>query len=659
MIRFKQFIALLTGIGLLTAVILNFQTVTAVSSTITVKPSTLSTTGWGFLEETATGSGDFADGPATPPLGAGSAQFVIDDTGGVFIGTQTISNTKFSSITQLQYSTYIKSPANNPDVTPALQFNIDYDLDDANTSWQGRLVFEPSLTGAPVVSSTWQTWDPTTGAGWWATGSPGNGSCTGGSPCTWAEVLSNWPNAGIQAGALSGTFIKAGGGWTGGWTGNVDALVIGIGSDEFTFDFEPETDCTTTCYVNSSTGNDAFGGDTPTSAKQTIQAGIDQVNSGGDVIVASGIYTENIALNKHASILGAGSGPDSATNTILREDNNAPVMTLSSSGTSAVTPILLQDLRMEPEKAFGIDVTGNITVTNIKLENVHIIGTNEITTAESERGLNVAPTATVINLEINDSAFDRLDYGWYFFKQVDEALGGSNVRNVTVNNSSFSHNDAKGIYVEKLSDAIFQNSTVHNNGLNTTFFNARWNAGFDINLKGNEPYQNILIENMVFTNNGLGVRDGAALMIKARDDAPSYHENPASLTNVTIRNSFISNNERGIRLGEPTKNNATPTNVLIVDNSIAGNGQTYGGVDGSTYGGVVNETQTAVSAQNNWWGAADGPGLVTSGSGDMVSTNVTYDPWLCDGTDSSPDFGFQPVSPQYCHIIYLPIVLKQ
>ena len=665
MVRIKQCIALMMGLGLLTAIILNIQTVTAVNTTTIIKPSTLTATGWGFLQESPSQvvlTGTFSTGPDTPPLGNGSASLsLLDATEGKLVGTQTISNTRFADITRLEYSTYVQS-AGNPNVTPSLQFNVDYDLtagDPLTPTWQGRLVYEPTIAGLTITPSTWQTWNPMTGAGWWATGAPGNTVCTQGAPCTWAQILTEWPEAGIQAGAFAGTGLKAGSGWASGFSGNVDALIIGIGSDEFTFDFEPETPCTTNCYVNSSAGNDAFGGDTPTSAKQTIQAGIDQVNTGGNVIVASGIYTGNIALNKHISLIGTGSGPNSASNTILQKVSNSPLVTLTASGASTVDPILLQDLRLEPVNVIGIDVPASTAVSNIKLENIQIIGTNETNDTENERGLNVNTTGSITHLEIDNSAFDNLTYGWYFAKHGDWGPGGSTVSNIIVNNSSFSNNDVKGIYVEKLSDATFQNSTVHNNGINTGFWNARWNAGFDINLKGQETYQNLLFENMVFSNNGLAVRDGVALMIKARDDGATYGANPASLANVTIRNSFITGNERGIRLGEPTKNNATPTNVTITDNAISGNVQTYGGVDGSVYGGVINETQTAVSALNNWWGAGDGPGLVASGSGDMISTNVTYDPWLCDGTDASPDFGFQPASPQYCYQIYLPVIFKQ
>ncbi len=428
-------------------------------------------------------------------------------------------------------------------------------------------------------------------------------------------------------------------------------------------DFEPETACTDTCYVNASTGNDSFGGDTPSSAKATVQTAVSQVDVGGNVIVAAGIYTENVTIDKHVSIIGAGSGADSATNTILRENNNDAIVTLEApaSGASTGDPLLLQDLRIEPQNEYGInvvDVLSETAVSFVKLENIHIIGSNPTNDTESEVGLNVFTNASLTNLEINNSAFDNLTYGWYFAKHGDWGPGGSVVSSLVVSATTFSNNDVKGIYVEKLSDATFNNSTVHNNGVNTAFWNARWNAGFDINLKGEEVYQNLTFNSMTFTNNGLGVQDGAALMIKARDDGATYGAHPATLNNVTIQNSFFTGNERGIRFGEPDKNNGTPTNATVVHNALSGNGQTYVGMDGTTYGGVINMTQTTVSGVDNYWGAEDGPGSVGSGSGDGVSTAVTFDPWLCDGTDSSADAGFQPNLSQLCQVLYLPIVFN-
>ena len=50
-------------------------------------------------------------------------------------------------------------------------------------------------------------------------------------------------------------------------------------------------------------------------------------------------------------------------------------------------------------------------------------------------------------------------------------------------------------------------------------------------------------------------------------------------------------------------------------------------VENTDYG-VDNNDPNLVNAVNNWWGCNNGPGIVGPGSGDKVSDNVTYAPWL-------------------------------
>ena len=208
----------------------------APNATVVVSPT--NPQGWGFAQETATGTGSFAAGPATAPLGTGSARLVVDGTGGVVIGNlANYLNTRLDAITALSYSTYRASGATI--LAPALQLSLDYNLTDTITSFQGRLVFEP-LTAGTVMTGAWQTWNPLSTGGWFATRAPFKATCSQAAPCSWAQVLGNWPNAGIYATATplsKSVFLKVGGGWVGGFDGNVDALTIGVNGSNTTFDF--------------------------------------------------------------------------------------------------------------------------------------------------------------------------------------------------------------------------------------------------------------------------------------------------------------------------------------------------------------------------------------------------------------------------------------
>ncbi len=261
----------------------------AAAVNVVVKPSALN--GWGFYEEVASATGSFVVGPAPAPLGNGSARMTLDATGRELLGTFAYAGVRLDQISVLQYSTYRSSADAGNNLAISLQLDMDYDLTDANTAWQGRLVFEPYLTpgvGGAVLQNTWQTWDALAGE-WWSSGAPGNGVCPQANPCTWTEVLTAFPNAGVRAGGA--VQFKAGGPWPN-FDGNVDAFTIKAGGNEVTYDFEPETPCTAICYADAVNGDDAFGGDTPASAKKTIQAAIDAVQPGGQVRVLPGTYSE-------------------------------------------------------------------------------------------------------------------------------------------------------------------------------------------------------------------------------------------------------------------------------------------------------------------------------------------------------------------------------
>ena len=78
-------------------------------------------------------------------------------------------------------------------------------------------------------------------------------------------------------------------------------------------------------------------------------------------------------------------------------------------------------------------------------------------------------------------------------------------------------------------------------------------AGLDINLKYG-TYENIALNNLTVVDNGLKAKDGVGVAIKARDDG-SYNANAATLRNVVINGGVFRSNERGLRFGEPGKDN--------------------------------------------------------------------------------------------------------
>lgn len=347
----------------------------------------------------------------------------------------------------------------------------------------------------------------------------------------------------------------------------------------------------------------------------TIQTAIDVASTGDTINLTAGVFTENITIDKQISLIGAGS---EATDTVITQDTagagdtKVGVVQLTGSGVSAAQPLLLQDLRIEPIGMAGISV-GRFTegtgtnVAFVEMNNVQVVGTNTNPSTEQERGLYVDLTSSLTNLSVSDCAFNNLTYGWYFQKEV--SADTSTVQYVTVNNTTFNGNNHKGVYTEKLSDAAFTGCTADNNGNDSaalpSYFSP-WSCGIDINLKAG-TYANIAFTECLVTNNAIDEsKEGVGLTVKARDDGATYGPFPASVDNIDIVSCTITGNERGMRFGEPGKDNATPTNVTVEDCVLLGNTQHYSGADGSAYGDLINTTaSTSVDASPNWWGDTD------------------------------------------------------
>lgn len=184
---------------------------------------------------TSVGTVAFVPGPGTPPLGAGSVELVVDGTGRASFGTAAYKGTRLDTITQLTYRAYVAAFGGQE--APTLQFDVDYDANDANTAYQGRLV---TYFASPLPAGTWTAIDARAGT-WWSTQAPGNALCSQTTPCTWNDVLLHFPNAAIRNDPSAGgpLLFRLGGPVTGGGRVNVDDFTITANAVTTTYDFEP------------------------------------------------------------------------------------------------------------------------------------------------------------------------------------------------------------------------------------------------------------------------------------------------------------------------------------------------------------------------------------------------------------------------------------
>lgn len=153
-----------------------------------------------------------------------------------------------------------------------------------------------------------------------------------------------------------------------------------------------------------------------------------------------------------------------------------------------------------------------------------------------------------------------------------------------------------------------------------------------LSLNSAAPDQVVSVTNNVLTGDGTS----AGIGLEADSGFGSFD------IDLTATNNFIQNWGVGVEIYE-CSSNCTGTDFASLKvnlNSITDNLAGY------------NHTNPLFTAdgEKNWWGSATGPAGAGPGSGDSVSSNVDFAPWLCDGTDTSPAIGFQPNSSSLCSV---------
>ncbi|WP_374445170.1 right-handed parallel beta-helix repeat-containing protein, partial [Stella sp.] len=374
----------------------------------------------------------------------------------------------------------------------------------------------------------------------------------------------------------------------------------GLDADTLTGTEKVEIDGTTYLLV------DTVGG-----AFQSIEAALDAAAAGDTILLAPGVHAGAI-IDKSVTLAGLDGavvkGTFSATNGIDLEQTTVAdwlktVTAYTSTGavlTVQADDVTIRDLRVEDDKV-GIELR---TSDGVTIENVTIA--NTISAIRKEAGVDIDVTDfTLSGGEIRDS---------YMGVDINATANGS-FDGVTIDGTSFVNLTVKGIYAEQLSNATITDVTMDDVG---EFGRARpfgsaeqvgtTGAGIDINAKYGD-YANITIENFTFTDVGRSNKDGeaasdpigGAITIKARDDAPSYSADPATLDNVVVRNGSIDGTSTAIRIGEPGKTNAGPTDVSVENVSV--NDAPEGAVDnrsqsvlevtGTTGGDLIDANDSA------------------------------------------------------------------
>ncbi len=322
----------------------------------------------------------------------------------------------------------------------------------------------------------------------------------------------------------------------------------------------------------------------------TIQQAIDAASDGDTIMVAAGLYEENVEIDKSLTLKGAQAGVDarnrSGAETIIEPDEGTGIriitaddrdieidgLTVQNAEHGIATPepemaadITVKNVRVLNPSEFGISLTFTLRAT---IEYCYVEGATQAINAGALEPF--PPTvATFRNNKVVNSRFGITGY-----LEEDSLIEGNEVRDFV----------AGGIGIS----GSFLNTEIRNNTVT-------------------------------------GYVDGAGMSFEE-------HYGRDLSENVTVEGNTFTENKLGIYVFDTQ---TTLTGITVNFNNIA---------DNSRYG-VWNEGGETLDATKNWWGAASGPGRVGPGDGDGVSTKVFYSPWLGAQVGTEPmTWGVDPTS---------------
>lgn len=309
----------------------------------------------------------------------------------------------------------------------------------------------------------------------------------------------------------------------------------------------------------------------------TIHEGVDAVNDGGTVIVQPGTTTEDeqTVVDKDVTIVGE----DDATTTALLTFDTGNGRNNPASGWIRVTD------------------TGTLDLSGLTLD-----GNGQ---AVSE-GIRAESDTTVTDSILTDMKFGTYGGVAIAARGSDDGAGSSVL---TVDGVSFS--EIGRISVHPSGDNA---SASHSVITNNTHVGKGTGDHLDYFIDLGRGANDVLISgNTVSGNRGVAASDGstsAAILV-------TDFFTPTTSAALIVGNTFT-DNTTGIAVGFATDDTS---DVTANFNRIVGNDS-----------GIVS-TNSAVDAENNWWGCNDGPGAAGC---DPVTGDVDADPWLVLGISADP-----------------------
>ena len=301
-----------------------------------------------------------------------------------------------------------------------------------------------------------------------------------------------------------------------------------------------------------------------------IRDAIDAASSSDTINVAAGTYYEDgqIVIDKDLTIVGA----DKAT-TIIKPNHDTTVGSSQSDAWIYVSPdvtFTLSEVTLD-----GTDLTGTLRIINHAIQSCG-------------------------ELTVEDCIIKNIKADTYYGRGIVISAGESN----TIARCEFSEIQRIGIHIRGSVEptdpiAYIEDCTYVGKG------EGDWlDYGIEFGGGGSGTVEGCDISDCTGVTS---VDDSTSAGILATD-----YWGPG--TSATVVNSTITGNTDGIAVGY-ADDDATVLTAYCND------------ISGNEYG-ILNVGTVEVDAENNWWGDATGPSGLGPGTGDAVSDNVDYNPWL-------------------------------
>lgn len=316
----------------------------------------------------------------------------------------------------------------------------------------------------------------------------------------------------------------------------------------------------------------------------TIQAAVNAAVGGDTIQVTAGTYPEHVTVNKSLTINGKQVGVDART----RAGAESIV-----DGTDTGTPFAI--------------TANNVTINGFIITN----GSN------GSLNSGIWSQTGTLNSKILNNIITQNGIG------VWAQCGGS----CLIQGNLFNGNNKPG--AGSGSASISADRTIGLTINNNEFKNDTAGNPILLQAVGAGAHTSVVVSNNTFRDNTnsniyvLGVTGGtfSGNTITPASDATGISFSGAD-ANITVTNNVITGGARGVRIEDAGFYGSAGGNSNITVNRNNVSSDTGYGV------GNTDATISNLNATCNWWGAANGPSAVGSGSGDPVTLGVTFTPWL-------------------------------